>query len=580
MRPLDPALSPEVVAWVSELRVIWAATGLSITRFAALYPIDKGSVSRYLNGQRVPRDHWFLEKLLAVQAENGRTVSPDVREHLTDLQLRALETAHPREYVVRLVSDRLELAVIGQREAERYARDLEEQLADRVRKIELLADDNRRLRTAWDADRAATQAEKERLEREIAELTAYLKQARRRGVDAERRCRELEELLNQLEPTVQEGEHEPKPDPAVWGGVPPRNRLFTGRDRLLEELRSNLAREAAPAPQVIHGMFGEGKTQLAVEYAHRYRSDYDVVWWIPADQPVLVRSALASLTPHLGLSSDAVSGVAESADEAVAALRKGEPHSRWLLVFDHADQPEDLRDLIPQGPGHVLITSRNCRWQAYANTVSVGVFTRDESVDFLTRRVPHGLTVKEAGRLAEQMGDLPLALEQAGALHTETGIAVPEYLQLLAQRTSKLLAEGRPSEYLVPMTAAYALSVDKLEERLPESMILLRLCAFFGPEPIPLGALSKPVPGLEPQVADLIADPFRLLRVVAELGRFGLARLDLAARTIQIHRLIQALVRDELDEGEHERLQNQANLLLAEYTSTDSDERPSRTSPH
>jgi hypothetical protein len=110
-------------------------------RFAAANPIDKDTLSRYLNGKRVPRDHWLLDRLLALQAEKGKEVSQEVREHLIDLQLAALHTAHPHEYRVRLVSDRLELAVIGQREAEQFAEHLKAQLADRQRRIDELTHD-------------------------------------------------------------------------------------------------------------------------------------------------------------------------------------------------------------------------------------------------------------------------------------------------------------------------------------------------------------------------------------------------------------------------------------------------------
>ena len=124
------------------------------------------------------------------------------------------------------------------------------------------------------------------------------------------------------------------------------------------------------------------------------------------------------------------------------ALRRGEPYSRWLLVFDNADQPEDINDLIPPGPGDVLITSRNHRWESVIRTVPMDVFLREESRDFLLKRVRRGLTEADADRLAKELGDLPLALEQAGAMLAETGMPVDEYLRLLKEHATEIMNEG------------------------------------------------------------------------------------------------------------------------------------------
>jgi diguanylate cyclase (GGDEF)-like protein len=199
LKPLASGLSPEVLDWAAELRTIWAATGLSMNQFASLHPIDKGTISRYLNGQRVPRDRWFLDKLLAIQADYGQQVTPDVREHLATLQLRALEVAHPHEYRVRRVSDELEIALTSKLEAERYARALEEQLTDRNRQASELAEARGRLRAGWDADRIAMQADCERLTQEIGQLAVQLHLAQERATQAERRCQLLEDVLDHLD---------------------------------------------------------------------------------------------------------------------------------------------------------------------------------------------------------------------------------------------------------------------------------------------------------------------------------------------------------------------------------------------
>ncbi|MEU0491552.1 FxSxx-COOH system tetratricopeptide repeat protein [Nocardiopsis sp. NPDC006139] len=367
--------------------------------------------------------------------------------------------------------------------------------------------------------------------------------------------------------------HKPKSNrtserlPEVWGGVPSRSKNFTGRTRQLEQLRSGLMNQiTAVVPHALHGYGGVGKTLMAVEYAHLYRHEYDVVWWINADQPGLVRSSLAHLAPYLGLPGANSSGIEEASENVLDALRRGEPHSRWLLIYDNADEPEDLHNVIPEGGenGHVLITSRNHRWEAIAETVSVDVFPESESVEFLKKRIPRGISRKEAEELSEALGHLPLALEQAGALRAETGMSNAEYLRLLADQPASLLREGKPSEYPAPMTAAWQLSVSKLQENLPEATELLRCCSFFGPDPIPRD-IFFPMEDerIRPVMTELLNNPIRLSRAIGHLARYALIRLDNANRTIQVHRLIQALVRAELSEEQRRPIREEVWVLLA-----------------
>ena len=352
--------------------------------------------------------------------------------------------------------------------------------------------------------------------------------------------------------------------PEIWGGVPQRNKNFTGREELLVHLRHGISTDVtAVLPHALHGIGGVGKTQVAIEYAYRYRSEYELVWWIPADQAVLVPSSLAALAPRLGLPEATATGIQDAAAAVLDALRRGDPYHRWLLIFDNADQPEDLTEFIPRGSGHILITSRNQRWQGIVDTVEVDVFNRTESVSFLNKRVPRSIAEPDAIRLAQELGDLPLALEQAGALQAETGMSVEEYLRLLKEQTSELLAESKPSEYPVSMTAAWRLSVSSLQAKQPAALELLNCCAFFGPDPIPRDVYRRGAQSERAELKSILADPILLTRVVRELGRYALVRIDTVNRTIQVHRLIQALLRDELDAQEQALLRHEVHLLLA-----------------
>ena len=358
-----------------------------------------------------------------------------------------------------------------------------------------------------------------------------------------------------------------RPVPTIWENVPQRNKNFTGREDILAQLRDPTVSKvtavvpSAPLPRALQGLGGVGKTAVAIEFAHRYQTDYELVWWIAADQLPLVRASLAGLAERLGLPAATATGIDGAAASVLDALRRGEPYSRWLLIFDNADQPEDLSDMIPFGPGDVLITSRNHRWQAVVDTVPVDVFARGESAEFLAKRVPKGLTEHEAELLAEKLGDLPLALEQAGALQAETGIPVSEYLRLLDQRVTQIMAEGKSADYPMSMTAVWKLSVAALQRQVPQALELLRCCAFFGPEAIPRDLFRPSSLLAGTGINELISDPILLARAIGELGRFALIKID--GRTIVVHRLIQALLRDELDPAEQARYRHEVHLILA-----------------
>ncbi len=117
---------------------------------------------------------------------------------------------------------------------------------------------------------------------------------------------------------------------------------------------------------------------------------------------------------------------------------------RWLVVFDNAEDPAELAGSVPSGTGHVLITSRNPDWHGLASPLDVDVLARRESVELLRSRTPW-LSKADAGRLAEALDDLPLALVQAAAVLTTT--AVEEYLELLASSADEVADEGRPLDY-------------------------------------------------------------------------------------------------------------------------------------
>lgn len=364
--------------------------------------------------------------------------------------------------------------------------------------------------------------------------------------------------------------------PPIWGRkIPGRNRHFTGRENLLAGLRKSLTETTTaavvPLPQALQGLGGVGKTQLAIEYAWAYRGYYDLVWWVAADQPLLIPSALAGLTEDLKLPSAGSMGIEEAAGSVLDALQRGDPVDRWLLIFDNADDPEEIRPFLPQGSqdGHVLITSRNSRWSGVAETVSVDVFSTTESVAFLRKRLRREVPESEAVHLAHELGNLPLALEQAAALQDTTGMSTDEYVRLLAEQTGELLQLGKSTEYPHTMTAAWQLSVHQVESRMPEAAEVLRCLAFFGPDPIPRFVFQRGRDSGAKRMGTILSNPLKRSQAFAELARFSLLRVEPDTGTVQVHRLVQALLRDSLDVEQQRAFRHEVHLLLASGAPTD-----------
>ncbi|MFE0510637.1 FxSxx-COOH system tetratricopeptide repeat protein [Streptomyces sp. NPDC058964] len=353
------------------------------------------------------------------------------------------------------------------------------------------------------------------------------------------------------------------PQPRIWGNLPPRNRNFTGRAAQLEVLEHHLSKSSATVVQeAILGMGGVGKTQLAIEYAYRRQSTYDIVWWIPAERPGQITQALVELARRLGLETTAEANIAIPAVRE--ALREGSPYSRWLLIFDNAESPEHVRPYFPHGgDGTILVTSRNRRWSQTGESLEVDVFTRPESIQLLHRSGP-SWSHEDADMLAEALGDLPLALEQAAAWRAETGMIASDYLRLFESRRSELLEVAPPPDYSLPVAAAWNVSLDHLETRSLGALRLLQLCSYFEPAPISRSILADHGPSdIDPALDPVLNDPLRLARAIREINRYSLARVDHRTNSIEMHRLVQRVLINRMTPEEQVRMREGAHTLLA-----------------
>ena len=268
-----------------------------------------------------------------------------------------------------------------------------------------------------------------------------------------------ESLLDEFRAAVEHARPEtcaPTPLPAVWNLTHLSNPNFTGREVLLTDLHETLA-VARPGLRIhaLHGPGGVGKTQIAIHYAYRHRSDYDLIWWIRTEEPETLGGDYAALAAELRLPP----GIIADQREAIPAVRTWLSRSaRWLLIFDDAPGSDAIRDYLPLGgDGAVLITSHHSAWPDHARPVLVQPFDRDTSIAFLQRRI--GQDDPAAGELAAELGNLPLALELAGAYCEATDCTLSTYLDLYHTQHSEFWIDpSAPHDYPHTITTTVKLA--------------------------------------------------------------------------------------------------------------------------
>lgn len=370
----------------------------------------------------------------------------------------------------------------------------------------------------------------------------------------------------------------PQTRPRGPGGLPPvwnlpyaSNPSFTGRDTILDALRAGLTRVPGMVhPQVIAGTGGVGKTQLAVEYAWAHRADYDAVWWVGAETTAGLHGEYAALAPQVGLIQDA------NQDTMVTAVRAWlEDNPRWLMIFDNADDPQAIIPLLPPaGDGHVLVTTQQeDDLGQRADLVPLDVLSDEDATQFLLARTGH-TDLTAARQLADALGCLPLALEQAGAFIAQAKvITLARYLELFTQRSLELLGKGRVSGgYRHTVDTTWDLSLQRLRQGTPAAAGLLSLLAFVAPDDLPWGLLPSHPGKLPAILAAAAADEVALAEVIAALRRYSLVKV--VGDGLSAHRLLQAVIRENLDgDAQQQWAATATGLLRASFPEESGDVR-------
>ncbi|MEU7839123.1 tetratricopeptide repeat protein, partial [Nonomuraea sp. NPDC049129] len=362
------------------------------------------------------------------------------------------------------------------------------------------------------------------------------------------------------------------PEPQELVGLPRRPAAaFVGRDRALDCLHTRLTagRGTGVISQAVLGLGGVGKSELALQYAYRHRDGYRLVWWIDADTPDQAQTGLAGLTRALVAGIDSVAAEQATTEEAAGwAMTWLSNHQNWLILFDNVEEVSHIEPYLARLTcGHVLITTRrDVGWQQLGITpLRLDLLERQASLALLTTLMgPQAEGQAELlDRLADQLGDLPLALTQAGAYITRTPrMNVARYLRQLAEIPDRMHAAAPAGDNAVRVVATvWAVSCQRIQEVNPLAVHLLNLLACYAPDHLPASILD----GLD-DTEDLAVGEALALLASYSLITLTTSTDDRDAEDpqdlISVHRLIQASILAQLPDGQRAAVRHQAADLI------------------
>lgn len=384
------------------------------------------------------------------------------------------------------------------------------------------------------------------------------------------------------EASIEEGNGIEARTPTYWSVPYQHNSFFTGREALLAAVDQHLHTEQAVVLSqavTLHGLGGIGKTQVALEYAYQYGQRYQAVFWIEAETEESLQASFLRLANILELPER----LQEKQERVVAAVQCWlSMHPNWLLIWDNVEEIEWLLPFLPSSrEGKMLFTTRLQTLGAIALNIEIPTLPLEQGVALLLKRArllninatleeeeqlktSHPDEYQSAVELSRLLDGLPLALDQAGAYLEETGCRIANYLRHFRQQRKRVLQRRGSHAGMHPasVVTTLALAVKRVEQEHTLAAGFLRLCAFLYPENIPEEIFTTGAIALGPAWEELGSDLYQFDLLLAAVRRASLIKRDARTRMLSLHRLVQAVLIEEMGQQERDMWQRQTICLL------------------
>ncbi|KAF2807216.1 uncharacterized protein BDZ99DRAFT_392655 [Mytilinidion resinicola] len=408
--------------------------------------------------------------------------------------------------------------------------------------------------------------------------------------DSTTRYEELKRLLTSVQ------KDKPEPKTSCFCVSRPRNPKFVGREGILKEMDTALnPRHHKSKKQTVYSLFGlggVGKTQLALEYLYVHKDEFPVIIWLSAETTQKLDQDIREATSRLGLVLEQDKET-ESKLRAVLKTWLKETDIPWLLVFDNADQPKLLQEYWPVAEhGSILLTSRNpasarIRASGYPSKgrqitplneeEGAGLLLSllqddDNQEDFMEQDLsevePSESTYSLACRLAEELGGLPLAIDQMASYILETGSSLASFLDVFLSFQNKshfLLESSNPNldlGYSHSMSTVWEVSLSRVTSN---GRHLLELLVFYDPDSIPEslfvdGAKSPPVN--TPHDLEWLANKLQFMEASKSLFEQSLVTKNKGHSAFVLHRLVRTVTLTKMEAEDRQARFNEAVHLI------------------
>ncbi|MBP9692606.1 MAG: hypothetical protein KBD90_04665 [Alphaproteobacteria bacterium] len=354
--------------------------------------------------------------------------------------------------------------------------------------------------------------------------------------------------------------------------LPSQNELYMPRKELIKAIQTNLEKKEASSKQVaLLGMAGMGKTQLAKEYAHAYSGNYNIVWWMDANQDLF--SQLRELASKLRTVSCDMPDHNETSQvrwmEGIKACCD-QLSLKALFIIDDVKQPKQIQAIDPYLQNiHVLFTSRNN--SIGKNKMYLKGFTREESLNYLNKALPN-FSLDSLNKLAEVLNDYPLALTQAvSSIKHLPSLSIEDYLQLYQTKRDSLWKEEEQfmtnaQDQQKTVFSTFVLLLDQIKNVCPYALQLLKFSSFLGSQDIPKKLLKDWMVDFQK------CDELEFHKALSTLIKYSIfeknEKKNIQDEYFNIHSLLHEFIRTYIKKEENEKyitdIINTFSLLLPE----------------